>query len=103
MTTSDDKNLPVTLAPSGHMKVIYAHNIFDLTDHEEFFHPIEDGDKLIDVLPNWEEETITASLNGEIITREEWETRKIRSGDSAVIVRTPAGDDAKDILRLVLF
>src|SRR5210317_1026336 len=102
MTTSDDKNLPVTLTPSGHMKVIYAHNIFDLTDHEEFLHPLEDGDKLVDVLPNWEKETITATLNGRLITREEWESKTIREGDSAVIVRSPAGDDAKDIFRLIL-
>ena len=94
MTTSDDKNLPVSVAPSGHMKVIYAQNIFDLTDHDEFFHPIEDGDKLVDVLPSWEEDTILATLNGKIITSEEWEAQEIRSGDSAgaVQVTGPQGE-----------
>ena len=102
MTTSDDKNLPLPLAPHGYCKVIYAKNIFDITDRDEFLHPIEDGEQLTDVLPNWEPETITATLNGEVLSRELWESRKIKSGDSVIVVRTPAGDDAKDILRLVL-
>ena len=108
MTTyknEDSTVIPETVAPDGQVRVIRANNPFDFKDHVITFHSLEDGDLYKDLISaeiaEIPDEILTTSLNGEVITREEWETRKLTSGDSVVIFEMPGGDSAKDILRLI--
>ena len=97
------KNLPAFIEPlQGDVTVIYVNNPFDLSEHVVEYHDLKDGVFLVDaVTDEWPEETTHSSINGEIITREEWDTATLQHGDYVVIMQAPAGDSGKDILRLV--
>ena len=106
MSTSETKNLPVRVAPDGQVKVVVCNNPFNTKGHDIFYHELDNGVFFADLMPSdLDDKYIVTSLNGEIVTEEERETKTIQSGDSAIIFQLPAGgddDSGKTLMRLIL-
>ena len=95
-------------APNGQVRVIHSRNPFDTSKHIHSFHDLDDGVFLSDIVSDeikaLPEESAVVSVNGEVITKKEWDAKVLHSSDVAVIFEVPGGggDDSKAIFRLVL-
>ena len=93
------------VAPEGMARVIHSKNPFDTSKHTYEFVDIGDqlflGQAIPDEMRDYSEELVVASVNGEVIPMESWDTAEISEGDVIVIFEVPGGDDAKSVFRLI--
>jgi len=93
--------------PEGTARVIYSRNPFDTNKHTHEFKEIGEQLFLSDAMSKemlaLPEESVVASINGDIISKADWNESLVGEGDVVVLFEVPGGgdDDGKAILRLV--
>ncbi len=98
--TIETKN---AIAPDGAIKLICVDNPFEPRNHAVSYPAWFDGQSLADVIPvYYDPKSHVISVDGKLIESDEvLSSVRINEKSCVVMVAVPAGDDGKDILRLV--